>query len=527
MRIIGTIRSRLTTSKVEFLQEKQQMLIIGDYNVIGLGYDYLKPEVFFMQSLNASFLTGPRRQDPIRIVQFGEGVFLRGFIDWIFEKLRQGGHWQGGIAVVQPIAQGRVAELAQAEGLYTLLLRGIEQGEIQSEQTIITNLQEFIDPYADFKAFLNLAELDSLQAVVSNTTEAGIAYDASCRLSDQPAASYPAKLTQFLYQRYQSCQGDPARGLTILPCELIESNGTRLKEYVLRHADDWQLTHDFSVWLNQSCRFCNTLVDRIVTGYPRLEIDELQKKAGYQDNFFDTAEYFHLWVIEGQADPALPFEKSGLNVIWTDKLSRYRDRKVAILNGAHTMTFAAALLCGQPTVRQALEDKDLAAFLRQGLFDEIIPILPMDRQEAEAYAAAVLERFANPFIEHQWSSIALNAVSKYKVRVLPSLLAYADRFKSVPGHLAFSLAALLLYYRGHDTLQPQDGEVEMAAFAKVWQQFADRSVDLQDLVEDLLGQNKLWDTDLNRIPGLAAAVTAALRQQMQLGMRKAVQDIVG
>lgn len=480
-----------------------------------------------MQSLNASFLAEPRRQDPIRVVQFGEGVFLRGFVDWIFEKLRQSGHWPGGIAVVQPIAQGRVAELAQADGLYTLLLRGIAQGEIQSEQTIITNLQAFVDPYADFKAFLKLAELDTLQVVVSNTTEAGIAYVPACRLSDQPAASYPAKLTQFLYQRFQHGQGDPVRGLTILPCELIESNGTRLKEYVLRHAEDWQLTDDFVAWLNQSCRFCNTLVDRIVTGYPRLEIDELQQKAGYQDNFFDTAEYFHLWVIEGQADPALPFEKSGLHVIWTDKLSRYRDRKVAILNGAHTMTFAAALLCGQPTVRQALEDKDLAAYLRQGLFAEIIPVLPMDRQEAEAYAASVLERFANPFIEHQWTSIALNAVSKFKVRVLPSLLAYVDQFKAVPRHLVFAFAALILYYRGHDTFRPQDGDIEMAAFAQAWQQFADRSVDLPGLVAGLLGQSGLWDADLTQVPGLVAAVSAALQQQMHQGMRKAVQNIVG
>ena len=478
-----------------------------------------------LQALNETFLNEPRRSDPIRIVQFGEGVFLRGFVDWIFEKLRQGGFWQGGIAVVQPIAQGRVAELARAGGLYTLLLRGIEQREVRTEQTIITNLQAFIDPYTDFKAFLALAELDSLQVVVSNTTEAGIAYLPDCRLSDQPAASYPAKLTQFLYQRYQKYQGDPAYGLTILPCELIENNGRNLKKYVLRYAADWQLSEDFSVWLNDSCRFCNTLVDRIVTGYPQLEIDDLQQKTGYQDSFFDTAEFFHLWVIEGETDPALPFEKSGLNVIWTDKLSKYRDRKVAILNGAHTMTFAVALLCGRPTVRETLEDPDLAAYLRHGLFHEIIPVLPMNRPEAESYAAAVLERFANPFIEHQWTSIALNAVSKYKVRVLPSLLAYVDQFKAVPRYLAFSFAALILYYRGNEKFKPQDGDVETGTFAQAWQQFTDREVDLQGMTVSLLSQNQLWDADLTQIPGLAAAVAEALKQQLNQGMREAVRQL--
>lgn len=464
---------------------------------------------------------------PVRVVQFGEGVFLRGFVDWIFEKMRLQGLFTGSIAVVQPISQGRVAGLRRQDGLYTLLLRGVENGRICQEQRIISAISQLVDPYAEFADFLQLAENPELQTVVSNTTEAGIAWLPGCQLADRPAASYPAKLTQFLYHRFCTLGGQADSGLVVLPCELIDQNGRQLRALVLRHTEEWRLPAEFSQWLQTACRFCNTLVDRIVTGWPQAEIASLLQTAGYQDDFFDTAEYFHLWVIEGRPEPGLPFAEAGLNVIWTDDLARYRERKVRVLNGAHTMTFAAAFLSGLDTVGATLADPDLARLLREGLDQEIIPTLPMDRAEAEAYAASVLERFANPFIEHRWLSIALNAVSKFKVRVLPSLLGFCRQFQSVPQRLSFSLAALLLFYRGSALHQPQDDAAVVQIFQDAWQKLGSEpdEAGLARLVETLLARCDLWDLDLNTIPGLRDTVTSHLRNQVRLGMREAVRQL--
>ncbi|MEA4889660.1 MAG: tagaturonate reductase [Clostridiaceae bacterium] len=463
---------------------------------------------------------------PVKVVQFGEGVFLRGFVDWIFYTLNQSGCFHGSIAVVQPIAQGRVADLRRQDGLYTLFLRGIEQGRIRQERQIIDVISQCIDPYADFDSYLRLAENPDLQVVVSNTTEAGITWLPGCSLHDRPAASYPAKLTQFLYHRFLTFSGDAAKGLILLPCELIDRNGDHLRDHILHHAADWDLPAAFTSWLLQNCRFCNTLVDRIVTGFPRNEIAELQAEAGYQDDFYDTAEYFHLWVIEGKQEPALPFADAGLNVIWTDNLARYRDRKVRVLNGLHTATFAAALLSGVETVGAALTDPDIHEYMTQTLYREIIPTLPLSRQESEQYAAAVLERFANPFIEHRWLSIALNSISKFKVRVLPSLLAYGQQQNAQPRHLSFAFAALLLFYRGGAEAKPADDPAIIDFFTSAWAACDPTSASsLDQLVSTLLGRTELWEQDLTLIPGLAGFVSEQLGRQINLGMREAVRQL--
>ncbi len=463
---------------------------------------------------------------PVKVVQFGEGVFLRGFVDWIFYTLNQRECFHGSIAVVQPIAQGRVDELRGQDGLYTLYLRGIEQGQTRRERQIIDVISQCVNPYADFDCYLQLAENPDLQVVVSNTTEAGIAWLPGCSLQDRPAASYPAKLTQFLYHRYLTFSGDPAKGLILLPCELIDRNGDHLRDYILRHAAEWNLPDAFTIWLKNSCRFCNTLVDRIVTGFPRNEIAELQAEAGYQDDFYDTAEYFHLWVIEGKQESVLPFAEAGLNVIWTDNLARYRDRKVRVLNGLHTASFAAALLSGVETVGAALTDPDIHEYMTQTLYREIIPTLPLSRQESEQYAAAVLERFANPFIEHRWISIALNSISKFKVRVLPSLLAYGQQQKAQPQHLCFAFAALLLFYRGIADAKPTDDQAIIDIFASAWAACDPTSADsLDQLVRTLLGRTELWEQDLTLIPGLTGLVAEQLGKQINLGMREAVRQL--
>ena len=477
--------------------------------------------------LNQQLLSQARKTGPIRIIQFGEGVFLRGFVDWLFEKLRQKNLFDGSIAVVQPIAQGRISQLGSQDGLYTLRLRGIENGRMHDEEEIITAIHQWLNPYENFRGYLQMAENPDLGYIISNTTEAGISWLDGCRLEDQPAQSYPAKLTQLLYHRFKHFGAAAKSGLKIIPCELIDRNGDHLRQLVLRHAAQWQLPAVFSQWLEQDCLFYNTLVDRIVTGFPAEDADEICRRLGYNDRLYNTAEYFHLWVIEGPADPDLPFAQAGLNVLFTDDLTRYRERKVRILNGTHTLIFAVALLCHLETVRQTLEDPDLPTFAEQALAQAIIPYVPIEQNESRQYADSVIERFLNPHLQHQWAAISLNAVSQFKVRVLPSLMDAIAAGKSIPIHLAFSLAALILLYRG-DHFVPRDDADICQIFSQAWHIYNQNPgpAALKQLVRSILQHKQLWGQDLTSLTGLNDLVTSQLDLQMQLGMRKAVQKLV-
>lgn len=476
--------------------------------------------------LNASVCTQQVKKSPIRMIQFGEGVFLRGFVDWMVEKLRQKDLFNGAIAVVQPIEMGRLDMLEAQNGLYTLRLRGIQDGEFQDEETLITALQAFMNPYTDFDAYLALAEQIDTKYIVSNTTEAGISWMDGCKLEDKPAQSYPAKLTQLLYHRYKHFDGSAESGMRIMPCELIDRNGDNLRRLVLRHAEVWQLPNTFIQWLNNSCYFYNTLVDRIVTGYPADEVQDAANRLGYTDHLYNTAEYFHLWVIEGPEDAGLPFAQAGLNVVWTDDLTRYRERKVRILNGAHTLTFAAALLSGIETVRETLEDETLKVFMQQSLDQAVIPYVPIETSQVKKYADRVLERFMNPNLQHQWLSIALNAVSKFKVRVLPSLLDGVKAGNRVSPHLCFSLAALILLYRG-DKVKPQDDDAVCQFFSEAWQSLVSNEdlTSLTNLTHKILSEKTLWDEDLAAVPGLCEAVAGYLLAQINQGTRQAIKAL--
>ncbi len=378
---------------------------------------------------------------PERVVQFGEGGFLRGFVDWMFQKLVDAGRFDGSVVVVQPIEKGMCDKLSEQDCLYTHVMRGLDNGEPTVNKDVISVISRCVKPYDDFDAFLALAENPDLQFVVSNTTEAGIAYHAGDSLTDRPAVSYPAKLTQFLYHRFQKGLG----GLILLPCELIDRNGEKLAAIVRQYAEEWQLGDEFLNWLDTENHFCCTLVDRIVTGFPKNE----DLALGYEDNMRNTSELFHLWVIEGDpvVEQALPLKEIGLNVVFTDNLEPYRTRKVRILNGAHTSLVPYAMLRGFETVGDCMNDPDMRAYLEQCVFEEIIPTLDLSKEELTAYAKDVFERFANPYIRHMLSSIALNSVSKFKVRVLPSILEYKKRFGSYPQTLLKGFAALLAFYK--------------------------------------------------------------------------------
>lgn len=410
------------------------------------------------------------------VMQFGEGGFLRGFVDYFFHKLQEKGLYEGKIVVVQPIEKGMCQMLADQNCEYNLFLRGIQDGQVVNEHTHVTSISRALNPYTQYEDYIALATNPDLRVIVSNTTEAGIEYLGTESLEDMPPKSYPAKLTQFLYKRFQA----GLKGFILLPCELIDNNGDNLKECILKYADLWGLGADFKNWLESDNDFCNTLVDRIVTGYPRDEAEDLCKQIGYTDNLIDTAEIFHLWVIEGHHEDELPFNKAGYNIVWTDDAKPYKKRKVRILNGGHTSMVLGAYLYGLETVGECLKDEKVSAFLKKCLFDEIVPTLG-DTDTDKQFASAVLERFANPFIKHQLLSIALNSVSKFQVRVLPTILEYKDKFGEYPKALTFSMAALISFYR---TDKANDGE-EIMNFMKTAS------------VEEIMKREDYWHADLS------------------------------
>lgn len=397
-----------------------------------------------------------------KILQFGEGGFLRGFADWMVQLCNEQTGWGGEVTVIQPIRQG-LCDLLTAHGChYTHICRGLEG----VEEKQITCISRCVKPYDDFADYLALAADPAYRFVISNTTEAGICFDSRDKLTDTPANSFPGKLTQLLLKRYHL--GLP--GFVFLPCELIDKNGETLKKCILQYAALWQLEEGFTRWIETENIFCNTLVDRINTG------------AENGDPLVNTSEYFHLWVIEGYPGlfAELPLDRCGLNVILTDRLEQYRTRKVRILNGAHTATIPYALLSGVETVKDCIDHPVLSAHLKQCVFEEIIPTLDLPEEELISYANDVLTRFANPYIKHYCTSIALNSVSKFKVRVLPSLLEYIRRFHKMPEGLLRSLGKLIEFYRTDRT----NDDPEVTAFMKTAS------------VEEILGNTALWGEDL-------------------------------
>ena len=379
------------------------------------------------------------------IIQFGTGNFLRGFVGQFIHTLNEKGLYDGKIVIVQPTKGGKTEILNEQNGKYNLFLRGISNGEEICIHEEIKSVSRGVDPYADYASYLALAENPDMRFIVSNTTEAGIEFNKECQFFDTPALSFPGKLTQLLYHRFEM----KLQGFIILPCELIDNNGDELKKCVLSYAKLWNLGDDFINWLNTENKFSNTLVDRIVTGYPKDEAQELNKVIGYDDKLLDTAELFHLWVIEGDYENELPLKKAGFNVIWTDNAAPYKKMKVRILNGSHTSLVFPSLLCGVETVGESVKDELLRSYLDKCLSDYILPMLG-ETQENKDFAAAVLERFANPYIRHLWKSISLNSVSKFKARVMPTINDYIEKTGDAPKTLLFALGCLIEYYKNNE-----------------------------------------------------------------------------
>lgn len=463
-------------------------------------------------------------RNPIKVLQFGEGNFLRAFVDYAFYTLNKDVDFNAGVAVVQPLEFGMVDMIEKQDGLYSLFLNGVKNNQKIQDIYLIDNIVKCVNPYKDFQDYLALAKEDSLEFVISNTTEAGIEFIDYDTPDMTPPKSFPAKLAVFLYERFKHFNRDASKGLTIIPCELINYNADTLKSVLLQYCDLWKLEAEFKQWLNEACTYHNTLVDRIVPGYPRNEIEEYNSKIEYQDNLLVTAEPFFLWVIEGdeKLKEKLPFHKTNLDVKIVADMQPYRTRKVRILNGAHTAMVPFSILYGNETVRQTLEDSFTGKFVSEVIFNEINPTLNMDKAELQQFAEEVLDRFRNPFIKHLLSDIALNSISKFKVRVLPSILEYININQKLPPYLTFSLACLIRFYNKDwkDTTLPiKDTEDIVQFFEKTW-----TSGDLNQIVTDVLGNKDLWEQDLNEVKGLHYAVVFALGQIEKNGVEKGLAN---
>lgn len=433
------------------------------------------------------------------VLQFGTGNFLRGFADYFIDALNKQGLYDGKIVVVSPTNSKAVEKINSQNGRYNLLLRGIENGNEISSINEINSISCAVNPYADFDGFLSLAKNPDLRFIISNTTEAGISFDDICKITDKPAGSFPAKLTQFLYERYKN----NLNGFVILACELIDNNGKELEKCVLKYAEKWNLSDDFISWIKTENTFYNTLVDRIVTGYPKDEAELIFDEIGYRDNLLDTAEPYHLWVIEGDFEDELPLQKAGFNVIWTDNVKPYKKMKVRILNGAHTSLVFPSLLCDVGAVGESLKDEQLNAFLNTCIFDYILPMLD-DTDEIKSFANAVLERFSNPYIRHLWKSISLNSVSKFTARVLPTVNDYVDKNNCPPKPLVFSLACLIEYYKANEVT---DSEC-VVNYIK------------NNDIKSILSNTDLWGQDLS---GMLDTVNESLERIHRDGIREAIR----
>jgi tagaturonate reductase len=481
--------------------------------------------------LNYEALGIKKPQLPEKIIQFGEGNFLRGFTNWMFSRMVDAHLFDGSVVVVQPIKTGRIDALNAQEGLSTLIMRGCKNGVPCEEIEIVKGISRGINPYTHWEDVLKCAENPHISLVISNTTEAGITFTPSDNYNDAPPSSFPGKVLVYLHRRYQFFNGDTAKGLLFLPCELNENNGDLLKTTVLQLAEQWGLDADFIRWIKESNHFLNTLVDRTVPGYPKDEATVLEKKLGYRDGLLNVTEMFHLWVIE---DPkglteCLPFEKGGFNVKRVTDITPYRAVKVRILNGGHTASVPAAFMRGLDTVDEMMRDNVMGKYVRQIILEEIVPSLDGDAAEFEAFAHEVVRRFENPLIKHYLSSILLNSISKYKARVIDSIAAYYTKFKKPPALLSYSFAALIALYQsgeiqGNSLSVPHNGETiviqddaqSLAFFADAWKEYK-KTPDIKKLTDAVLSNTDLWGRDMTAFDGLpdkvADCLTEILSQQ--------------
>ncbi|MDD2997054.1 MAG: tagaturonate reductase [Paludibacter sp.] len=478
-----------------------------------------------MERLNRSS-AGITNTYPERIIQFGEGNFLRAFIDWMVYNMNQKADFNSSVVVVQPLPNGMIDMLNEQDGLYHVNLQGLDNGNTVNSIELIDVISRSLNPYSQFEEYLKLAEQPEMRFVVSNTTEAGIAFDPTCKLTDAPACSYPGKLTQLLYHRFKTFDGAVDKGLIIFPCELIFHNGTELKKTIRQYIELWQLGEDFSNWFENACGVYSTLVDRIVPGYPRETISEILEKIQIDDKLVVQAEIFHLLVIEAPESVAaeFPAHKAGLNVLFVPDEKPYHERKVTLLNGPHTVLAPVAYLSGLDIVRECLTDEVISKFLHQVMFNELIETLDLPKEELNKFANDVLDRFNNPFVKHYVTSIMLNSFPKFKTRDLPGLKIYLERKGKLPVGLVLGLAAIITYYkggkRGDTEIVPNDDKAILDLLTELW-----ATNNIQKVTEGVLAAEFIWGENLNNIAGLTETIALYLNMIQDNGMKETVRQL--
>ena len=464
---------------------------------------------------------------PERIIQFGEGNFLRAFVDWIIFNMNNKADFNSSVVIVQPLANGMIDMLNDQDGLYHLNLQGLDKGKAVDSIELIDVVSRCLNPYSQFQDYLKLAENPDMRFVISNTTEAGIAFDDSCKPDDAPASSFPGKLTQLLFHRFRTFNGAMDKGLIMLPCELIFHNGTELKKCIEQYIALWNLGEEFKQWFEKACGVYCTLVDRIVPGYPRDTINEILEKVQLEDKMVVKAEIFHLWVIEAPESVAkeFPADKAGLNVLFVPSEKPYHDRKVTLLNGPHTVMSPVAYLSGIDTVSEGLKDEVIAKFVDKVMFKELLETLDLPKAELEKFGADVLDRFKNPFVKHFYTSIMLNSFPKFKTRDLPGLKIYLERKGELPLGLVLGLAGIITYYkggkRGDVEITPNDDKAITDLLTELW-----NSGDVAKVAQGVLAAEFIWGEDLNKVKGLTSKVVEYLTSIQNKGMYETVKAII-
>ena len=493
-----------------------------------------------MKPLNKVF--APKSVMPEKVIQFGEGNFLRAFVDWIIWNMNQKTNFNASVAVVQPIDRGMAEWLNGQDCLYHVNLQGRLNGEAINSLERIDVISRALNPYSQNAAFMALADQPEIRFVISNTTEAGITFDPTCKFTDAPASSYPGKLVQLLYRRYKTFEGDPKKGLILMPCELIFLNGHHLKDCIRKYIELWKDDfatdyEGFKEWFEKYNYVCATLVDRIVPGFPRKDIAAIQEKVGYADNLVVQAEIFHLWVIEKPENMSIeqlreefPAEKAGLHVLIAESEKPYHERKVTLLNGPHTVLSPVAYLSGINIVRDACNDPVIGKYIHKVQFEELMETLNLPMEELRQFASDVLERFNNPYVDHQVTSIMLNSFPKFETRDLPGLKTYLERKGELPKGLVLGLAAIITYYKGGTRadgapIQPNDAQEIMDLLQQLWATGCTRKV-----AEGVLGATDvIWKEskqNLNEIPGLTDMVASFLDSIQEKGMIETVKSIL-
>ena len=480
--------------------------------------DQLNYEVLKKTGYNGYIL----EKSPEKVMQFGEGNFLRAFVDDFFDITNEKAGFNGKVVLVQPIAQGLTDLINKQEGLYTLYLRGSEKGIKVDDKRVISAVSRCINPYGEWDKVLELARSADLEIIVSNTTEAGIVHDSESTFDQMPPTSFPAKLTRVLYERFAAGQ----KGIVMLSCELIDNNGRELLKCVNQYIDDWKLSDDFRKWVNTENIFCSTLVDRIVPGRIRdqKEVEALAAANGYEDPLMDVGEVFGIWVIEGPngLEDRLPFKKAGVPVIVVPDVTPYKKRKVRILNGAHTGFVLGAYLAGYDIVRDCMHDDTILGYMNKMLYDEVIPTLPLDKKDLEEFAMAVQDRFNNPFVNHALMSISLNSTSKWRARNMPTFLDYVKEKKELPVCLTTSFAAYVAFYsndiqeltdKGLVCRRPKGNEYTVSDDRWVLEFYSDHRNDSpEDLIHAVMTNQDMWGQDLTEVPGFETEVIRILKQ---------------